>query len=363
MSKPSTSAVAEPTSANNSSNSTGSSSSGGTHPTTPAAPLQSFRSALSKGPANPGYFFFAANRRSGTTWLTSMLATHREVMIKNEGWLFNGGPGSIEHWLNDDAFNAFLELPSAKGQWLREIPESDARLLLVRAMAEAVMLEAAARAPWKDLNKLRMIGDKTTTHLCAKAEFVHQLFPDAHYLHMVRDGRDVVVSDMFLKFSYEAFDEFDAAHRDDARAAYRFHALGEGEPVPLFTAGTITPFINTWKASIAGGHRAKELYPADRFCEVRYETLLNEPSSELARIFRFLGVDASDDIVAHCVAQNTFEKHSGGRKPGEASALNPTRKGVAGDWKNHFTDNDKALFKDLAGELLIELGYEQSLDW
>lgn len=330
----------------------------------PPLPLHQVRSVLSRGPATPGYFFFAANRRSGTTWLAAMLSSHPEVMIKNEGWLFNDGPGSIEHWLSNDAFNAFLELPSAKGQWLHDIPESDARLLLVRAMAEALMLEGTARTAWKNPDRVKMIGDKTTTHLCTKAELVHRLFPDGRYLHMVRDGRDVVVSDMFLKFAYKACDEFEEpAAREAAWAAYRFHALGEGEPVPLFTRGTLMPFIETWKASIAGAHRAKSLYPERQFCEVRYETLKERPHEEMARIFSFLGVSTTEALINNVIAENTFERHSGGRKPGEANALNPTRKGVVGDWKNYFTDECKAMFKEAAGPLLVELGYERDENW
>ena len=39
------------------------------------------------------------------------------------------------------------------------------------------------------------------------------------------------------------------------------------------------------------------------------------------------------------------------------------RKGAIGDWRNHFTDEHKAAFKDIAGDLLVELGYESDLDW
>jgi hypothetical protein len=39
------------------------------------------------------------------------------------------------------------------------------------------------------------------------------------------------------------------------------------------------------------------------------------------------------------------------------------RKGIAGDWKNHFDENHKAIFKRNAGEWLIKLGYEADLEW
>ena len=39
------------------------------------------------------------------------------------------------------------------------------------------------------------------------------------------------------------------------------------------------------------------------------------------------------------------------------------RKGVTGDWKNHFTPLIKKKFKEIAGEALIRLGYEKDHDW
>jgi hypothetical protein len=39
------------------------------------------------------------------------------------------------------------------------------------------------------------------------------------------------------------------------------------------------------------------------------------------------------------------------------------RKGVVGDWRTHFTEEHKRLFKETAGDLLIQLGYEQNNDW
>jgi hypothetical protein len=50
------------------------------------------------------------------------------------------------------------------------------------------------------------------------------------------------------------------------------------------------------------------------------------------------------------------------------SAINPTksptfRSGKTGEWKRHFTEEHKRLFKDIAGDLLIRLGYEKNNHW
>jgi len=58
----------------------------------------------------------------------------------------------------------------------------------------------------------------------------------------------------------------------------------------------------------------------------------------------------------------SFERLAGGRSRGQEAA-SFFRKGVAGDWKNVFTERNKQDFKAAAGDLLIELGYEEDGDW
>ena len=59
----------------------------------------------------------------------------------------------------------------------------------------------------------------------------------------------------------------------------------------------------------------------------------------------------------------SFEKLSRGRTRGEEDATSFFRKGVAGDWKNTFTEGDKSIFKEAAGDLLVRLGYEKDAGW
>jgi hypothetical protein len=39
------------------------------------------------------------------------------------------------------------------------------------------------------------------------------------------------------------------------------------------------------------------------------------------------------------------------------------RKGQPGNWKEHFTDANKKLFKEVTGDLLIRLGCEKDMNW
>ena len=101
----------------------------------------------------------------------------------------------------------------------------------------------------------------------------------------------------------------------------------------------------------------------DNYAEVRYEDLLENTEEETGRLLEFLGVDAGKESVRRCIEAASFEKMSGGRKPGEEDPDSFYRKGIAGDWKNVFTGRDRQVFKEAAGDLLIKLGYEKDNDW
>ena len=75
--------------------------------------------------------------------------------------------------------------------------------------------------------------------------------------------------------------------------------------------------------------------------------------------------DTSEEIVNRCVEANSFEALSGRERGSEDYTLGwrKRRKGIAGDWTNVFTERDKEIFKEEAGELLVELGYEKDHNW
>jgi lipopolysaccharide transport system ATP-binding protein len=97
---------------------------------------------------------------------------------------------------------------------------------------------------------------------------------------------------------------------------------------------------------------------------VRYEDLLAHPLEELHRALVALGgQNVSEADLQAAIEANRFEKLSGGRPNGVEDPASHYRKGVAGDWKNHFTPRVTARFKERFGDLLIATGYERDLNW
>jgi sulfotransferase 6B1 len=92
---------------------------------------------------------------------------------------------------------------------------------------------------------------------------------------------------------------------------------------------------------------------------VRFEDLIGSAGGgdderqlkNVRAIINYLDINISEEQITK-VAQEIFFKSS--------TTFN---KGQIGDWQNHFTDEHKCAFKKVAGEALINLGYEHGYDW
>ncbi len=96
---------------------------------------------------------------------------------------------------------------------------------------------------------------------------------------------------------------------------------------------------------------------------ISYERMLEDGPGVMTEVARHFGLDDRPETIHRIIEENSFKKMSGGRRPGEENNKAFARKGVAGDWVNHFTPEIADLYKHLIGEFLIEFGYEKDLDW
>lgn len=96
---------------------------------------------------------------------------------------------------------------------------------------------------------------------------------------------------------------------------------------------------------------------------VRYEAMRRKPVETLTNLYMAL-TGRSPDLkgVEDVVDKYSFERQSG-RKPGEENKTSFARKGVIGDWRNHFTKDAAAVFERYAGRELRLLEYEVGTSW
>jgi hypothetical protein len=67
--------------------------------------------------------------------------------------------------------------------------------------------------------------------------------------------------------------------------------------------------------------------------------------------------------LLHIIHGHRFAKKAGGRHVGQEDSRSHYRRGEAGDWRNHFSPELAAAFRDRYGELLLMLGYENDVCW
>ena len=92
------------------------------------------------------------------------------------------------------------------------------------------------------------------------------------------------------------------------------------------------------------------------FFQIRYEDLLTDPEEALRSMFGLLGANDADDIVKRCIEVNRFEKLAQ-RSMGDEDSESFYRKGVIGDWRNVFTERDRQVYEEIAGDTLQQMGY------
>ena len=188
-------------------------------------------------------------------------------------------------------------------------------------------------------------GEVVFTHDPLRLE---QRKPEEYSIYIVRDGRDVVVS--FYYYLNRFLPEDQGGGR--MRLRDRVRRLGESRRFSAFVKEKAAEWAQDVRRSLA-------LKPDQ---VVRYEDLNRDAGATLSRIFRAWGIDMEPAVIAQSVEAFSFE-HMAGRKKGDEDSRSFFRKGIIGDWHEKFSEADKRSFKQVAGDLLVELGYENDQSW
>lgn len=97
---------------------------------------------------------------------------------------------------------------------------------------------------------------------------------------------------------------------------------------------------------------------------IRYEDLLGHDLEILERVLLDeCQLPVARERLREVILSSRFERLTEGRKRGQEDIMVHARKGIAGDWRNYFSDRVKQSFKTRYGGLLVATGYEQDLSW
>lgn len=93
---------------------------------------------------------------------------------------------------------------------------------------------------------------------------------------------------------------------------------------------------------------------------VRYEDLLDAPQTVMKEAFRHAEIEVDEDTVHRIVEAHSFENETG-RERGTEDTGSFARKGVSGEWRDVFTDNQRQLYANIGDDVTKELGYPSTL--
>jgi hypothetical protein len=92
---------------------------------------------------------------------------------------------------------------------------------------------------------------------------------------------------------------------------------------------------------------------------VRYGDLHADAPGTMRALFHWLGRDVPDATLAKAIDKSRFERVSGGRALGEADPAHFYRRGIVGEWREHFTDAENADFCTRFAPIMEAFGYGQ----
>ncbi len=190
--------------------------------------------------------------------------------------------------------------------------------------------------------------DVASAHLFARPEVVARVTAPAFVPYFIfRDPRDVAVSHVFYVTDMEPNHVHHAyyASLPDFYARLKTSILGRPDADVEFPdiAARFAPYLG-WLEQPA-------------VMKIHFEDLVNDRPATLERILEHYLHRSGSLRTPRSLILEALEFSIDPKK-------SPTfRSGKTGEWKKHFTPEHKRIFKQVAGDLLIQLGYETSLDW
>lgn len=297
-------------------------------------------------------FFILGHARSGTTLLARLVRLHPEVHCNWQAHFFTREP-FLKSLVNDPETAEWLGRKS--NRWNRG---RDLSPLIMRVSADFILERDAAH------EGKRIVGDKSPSSLIhgQAVRDMASVYPDASLVYIVRDGRDVLISERFRNFVEDSrfLSTEDKRIIEDLKRDQKPFVDGSRS---IFTDSFIRRAASGWAANLQETEdEAHRLY-GKKYFSIRYEDLLTNPFSELTKLWRFLGADNVSELeqaVTAELASNPDEEWQAKRNDSIASFL---PKGKAGNWRNIFTKHDQQIFKETAGQMLIKWNYEKDLNW
>ncbi|MDB4000943.1 sulfotransferase [bacterium] len=260
--------------------------------------------------------FIGGCGRSGTTLLREMLNRHPNIFCGPETSMFGlpFWPNNISKMWNIEEGEIFTQVSQAPN---------------LAVFAEQFYLDQSnkagkKRSADKTPNNIRVIGKMLTW------------FPNSRFIHIVRDGRDVACS---------------LRHHPKQK-------IIDGKIVPSHINRPISECAARWLNDTSSG-LAYRSHP--RYCEIKYEDLVQSSVPVLKKLCEFIDEDYTDEMLEpSAIGQDSMDI---GRLVNNQNSKDKVSTTSMGRWSRDLSSDEKRDFMNVAGELLITMGYVEDHSW
>ncbi len=276
-------------------------------------------------------FFVVGRPRSGTTLLRTLFDAHPNVSFPPEcQFIINLFPryGRITNWKESDIISFYNDLIN---QWLFDTWKIDnvklqKRLLKFQGPANYSTICKAVYLEYNSLfdkENIILLGDKNPGYTIYTKQ-LQKIFPEAKFIHLLRDYRDNFVSIKNVDFEL---------------------------PLPSVVA-------QKWKYFYKKFNLDSKTEP-DRYKTIKYEDLVNDPEKKVRELCDFIGIEYNESVFNfHRKKDKILETYPKGYIRTYHTSLlqkiNPSKIGV---WKSELTDKQVRLMDYTIGSYAEKAGY------
>lgn len=274
----------------------------------------------------PPIFLFGFER-SGTTLLSMMAGAHPElaVPLSTTGTWYRLGrrieadynalatPADVERLVDDLLAEERIKLwdeTFTRDEILDGLPTGNFGAVIDRF--HGLYARRKDKACWGNID-IATIYDM---------DMAHRWFPDARFVHIVRDGRDVALSHL----------------------TYRYGLSNIGETADV------------WREVVETNMKMGAMLPPDQYMVLRYEDLILDSEATLARLCDFMGLPYAPEMLDY--ARAVDEKIPDSKRFLWPAIGKPPQASKAYGWKQKMSADRRVVFEWKAGGLLKALGYE-----
>ena len=267
-------------------------------------------------------FFIVGHPRSGTTLLRFILSSHPRIYIPEETGFIPFLPYSRQANITFKEFLKILDRVGTLNYLWKDVlgsPQEFYDALPQKNLAH--ILDGLYRIQITPYNAVRW-GDKTPLYV-QYIKSIDAIFPQAQFIHLIRDGRDTLLS---------------------ARKKWPDHRY--------YRNGYY--LIKNWTRNVSAGRTAAHWLGPERYLEIRYEDLVTSPRSTTQEICAFLGEPFFETMLDHTQLANKV----GPGPDNHREILRPISKNSLYRWKTELSLYERKMTLRAAGDLFRSLDYE-----